>query len=145
MKKVILLLVFLVGGYLYGQGIVDYGKYVQFNSTTDTVVIFKDKVAAVWPWSGQVSLIGDRGPIDRHRGTDQALYRVNPTYYGYSTVWECFNVVAPMFGGVYTASYGYDVTSGQPDSIWYIIGSDTAYIWVGTYDGDSLTGSTIVH
>lgn len=145
MKKVVLIFVMLIGGYLYGQSIVDWGSYVEFNSTTDTLSIYKDKVTAIWPWGGQVSLIGGSGPIEKLRGTDQALYRVNPTYYGYSTVWECFNALTPMFGSSYEISYAFEGTYGGVDSIWYKIGLDTAYIWVGTYSGDSLTSEKIIH
>ena len=140
MKRFVLIFVCLLGGYLYGQSIEDYGTYVQFNSTTDTVVIYKDKVAAVWPWGGQVSLIRDAGPLDKFRGTDQALYRVNPTYYGYTTVWECFNVIAPMFGSAYTVGFGY--TNDTLTAGYYIIGTDTVYTETYGYTDGNLTSVT---
>jgi len=146
MKRLALIFGLAVFGlcvYAQSSTIKDYGDYILLEyDHGDTVVVPKDGA-----FLERISGVGFKIHLPQPHipaTVRDNLLRPHYSEFGYANDTVMCDYLKDVFMQNYSVSYAYEATYGGPDSIWYKVGSDTAYIWVGTYSGDSLATSTIV-
>lgn len=152
MKKLLIVFGLFAAACLYGQTstVKDWGSwFVLEYDHGDTIPLYKDRVTMM-PTTDGVRFYTPEWGFLSYSVKNHIL---SPSYHEMadfasdtSTVFQDY--MRNMVMSNYTPAYGFDASSGGVDTIWYILGNaaaDTAYIWVGTWSGDSLTNSKIIH
>lgn len=152
MKKLLIVLGLFAAVGLYGQTstVKDWGAYFELEyDHGDTIPLYKDRVTMLPTTDGVRFYTPDWGFLSY----SMKHHILSPSYLDFadfasdtSTVFQDY--MRNMVMSNYTPSYGREATYGNVDTIWYILdnaAADTGYIWVGTYDGDSLSSYKIIH